>query len=134
MHVLKKNETWAEATVFWNKKVNLKRTCAVTAGQYGFGGNATATSTTYSYAAYDKSVNHFSSVFNKSQTTISGLTETNTQLQQQLQQAQMMYQAMTNCAHPPTYQMPFQPQQQIQSQQQNWKNNDGGGQVNGSSN
>ena len=27
-----KNKTWTEATVFGNKEVNLKRTCAVTAG------------------------------------------------------------------------------------------------------
>ena len=79
-----KNKTWTEATVFWNEEVNLKRTCAVTAGQYGFGGNATDKATTESDAAYEKSVNDFSSAFDKSQTTISGLTTTNTQLQQQL--------------------------------------------------
>ena len=27
-----KNKTWTKATVFWNEEVNLKRTCAVTAG------------------------------------------------------------------------------------------------------
>ena len=129
-----KNKTWAKATVFWNEEVNLKRTCAVTAGKYGFVGNATAASTTDADAAYEQSVNDFSLAFNKSQTTISGLTATNTQLQQQLQQAKMMCQAMTNFAPPPTYQMPFQPQQKMQIQQQNWKNNGGGGQVNGRGN
>ena len=58
-----KNKTWTEATVFWNEEVNLKRTCAVTAGKYGFGSNATATSTIYSDAAYEQSVNDFSSDF-----------------------------------------------------------------------
>ena len=77
-----KNKTWAEATIFWNKEVNLKHTCAVTSGQYGFGDNATATSTTDVDVAYEQLVNDFSSAFDKSQTTISGLTTTNTQLQQ----------------------------------------------------
>ena len=126
-----KNKTWTEATVFWNKDVNLKHTWAVTSGQYGFGGNATDTDTTEADAAYDQSANDFSSAFNKSQTIISGLTATNTPFQKQLQQAQMMCQDMTNCTHPPTYQMPFQTQQQMQSQNKNWKNNDGGGQGNG---
>ena len=117
-----KNKTWTEATVFWNKEVDLKRTCAVTTGQYGFGGNATDTATTEADAAYEQLVHDFSSAFDKSQTTISGLTATNTQLQQQLQQAKMMCQAMTNRVPPATYQMPFQPQQQMQSQHQSWKN------------
>ena len=72
------NKTWSEATVFWNEEVNLKRTCTVTAGQYGFGGNATDTSTTDADAAYEHSINYFSSTLDKSQTTISGLTATNT--------------------------------------------------------
>ena len=42
----RQNKTWTDAKVFWNEKVNLKRTCAVTAGQYIFGGNATDTATT----------------------------------------------------------------------------------------
>ena len=67
-----KNKTWTEATVFWNKEVNLKRTCAVTAGQHAFGGNATNTATTEADAAYEQSVNDFSSAFDKSQTTIQG--------------------------------------------------------------
>ena len=111
--------------------MNLKHTCAVTAVQYGFGGNAIDTATTESDAAYEQSVHDFSSALDKSQTTISGLTATSTQLQQQLQQAQMMCQYMTNRTTPPTYQMSFQTQQQIQSQHQNWKNNNGGGQKNG---
>ena len=77
-----KNKTWTKATVFWNEEVNLKRTCAFTAGQYGFGGNATDTATTESDSAYEQSVHDFSSAFDKSQTTISGLTATNTKLQQ----------------------------------------------------
>ena len=85
-----KNKTWTKATVFWNKEVNLKRTCAVTTGHYGLGGNATDTSTTEEDAAYEQSIYDFSSELDKSQTTISGLTATNTQLQQQLQQAQIM--------------------------------------------
>ena len=44
-----KNKTWTEEIVLWNEEVSLKRTCTVTAGQYGFGGNATATSTTEAY-------------------------------------------------------------------------------------
>ena len=71
---------------FWNEDVNIKRTCLVTAEQYGFSGNMTATSTTNVDTAYEQLVNDFSSAFDKSQTTISGLTATNTQLQQQLQQ------------------------------------------------
>ena len=130
----KNNKTWAEATFFWNEEVTLKRTCAVTAGQCGFGGNSTATSITDADAAYEQSVNDFSLALYKSQTTISGLTATNTQLQQQLQQAQMMCQAMKNRTPPPTYQMPFQPQQQMQIHQQNWNNNGGGIQVNGRGN
>ena len=114
-----KYKTWTEATVFWNEEVNIKRTCAVTSRQYVFGGNATDTATTEADAAYEQSVNDFSSAFNKSQTTISGLTATNTQLQKQLQQAQMMFQAMTKRAPPPTYQMPFQTQQYMHSQHQN---------------
>ena len=89
--------------------MNLKRTCAVTEVQYGFGGNAPDTVTTEADAAYEQSVHDFSSAFNKSQTTISGLTATNTQLQQQLQQAQMMFRAMKNHVSPATYQMSFQP-------------------------
>ena len=89
-----KNKTWTEETVFWKEEVNLKCNCAVKSVQYGFEGNATATATTEADAAYEQLVNDFSSEFNKSQTTISGLTATNTQFQQQLQQAQMMYQAM----------------------------------------
>ena len=108
--------------------MNLKRTCAVTSRQYGFGGNTTDTETTEADAAYEQLVHDFSVVFNKSQTTISGLTATSTQLQQQLQQAQIMCQAMTNRTPPPKYQMPFQPQQQMQSQHQSWKNINGGGQ------
>ena len=123
-----KNKTWTEATVFWNKEVNLKRTCAVTARKYGFGGNTTDTATTEADTAYEQLVHDFSLTFNKSQTKISGLAATNTQLQQQLQQAQMMCQAMKNRVPPETYQMPFQPQQQMQSQQQSWKNSNGGGQ------
>ena len=57
---------------FWNKEVNLKRTCAFTAGQYGFGGNATDTATTEADAAYEQLVHGFSSAFDKSQTTIQG--------------------------------------------------------------
>ena len=38
---------------------------------------------------------------------------------------------MTDRAPPPTYQMPFQPQQQMHIQKKNWNNNGGGGQVNG---
>ena len=128
------NKTWAEATVFWNEEANLTRTCAVTAGQYGFGGNATDTATTEADSAYEQSVNDFSLAFDKIQTMISGLTATNNQLQQQLKQAQIMCQAMTNCVPPPTYQIPFQTKQQMQSQYQNWKNNDRGGQGNGRGN
>ena len=102
---------WTEARVFWNEEVNLKRTCTVKTGNYGFGGNTTDTATTEADAAYEHLVHGFSSAFNKSQKTISGLTATNTQLQQQLKQAQMMYQAMTNCVPLVTYQMPFQPKQ-----------------------
>ena len=108
--------------------MNLKRTCAVTAGQYGFGGNTTDTASTEADASYEKLVHYFSSAFDKSQTTISGLTATNTQLQQQPEQAQMMCQAMTNRVPPATYQIPFQQQQQMQSQHQIWKNKNGGGQ------
>ena len=99
-----------------------------------FGGNTTDKATTEADAAYKQSVHDFYSAFEKIQTTISGLTATNTQLQQQLQHAQMMCQAMTNCTPPPTYKMPFQAQQQMQSQHQNWKNNNGGGQENGRGN
>ena len=106
-----KNKTWTEAIVFWNEEVNLKRTCTVTAGQYIFGGNATDTSTTEADAEYEQSVHDFSLAFDKIQTMISGLTTTNTQFQQQLQQAKMMCQAMTNCVPPATYQMLFQQQQ-----------------------
>ena len=67
-----KNKTWTEATFFWNKEVNLKRTCAVTAGQYGSGGNATDTATTEADAAYEQSVHDFYLASDKSQTTISG--------------------------------------------------------------
>ena len=77
-------KTWTEARVFWSEEVNLKHTCAVTAGKYGFGGNTTDTDTTEADAAYEQSVHDFSLAFDKSQTTISGLTPTNTQLQQQL--------------------------------------------------
>ena len=66
-----KNKTWTEATVFWDEEINLKRTCAVTAGQYVFGGNATDTATTESDTAYEQSVHDFSLDFDKSQTTIS---------------------------------------------------------------
>ena len=101
---------------FLEQRGNLKCTCTVTAGQYGFGVNTTDTATTEADAAYEQSVNDFSSAFDKSQTTISGLTSTNTKLKQQLQQTQMMCQAMTNRVPPATYQMPFQPQQQMHSQ------------------
>ena len=47
-------------------------------------GQLTDTATTEADAAYKQSVHDFSSAFDKSQTTISGLTATNTQLQQQL--------------------------------------------------
>ena len=77
-----KNKTCTEATVFWNEEVNLKRTFAVTAGQYGFEGNTTDTATTEADAVYEQSVHDFSSSSNKSQMTISGLTATNTKLQQ----------------------------------------------------
>ena len=127
-------KTWTEATVFWNKEVNLKCTCTVKAGQYGFGGNTTDTATTEADAAYEQLVHDFSSAFDKIQTTISGLTATNTQLQQQLQQAKIMCHAMNNCIPPSTYQMPFQPQQQIQSQYKNWKNSNRGGHKNGCGN
>ena len=111
--------------------MNLKRTCAVTAGQYGFGGNATDTATTEADAAYEQLVHDFYLAFDKSQTTISGLTSNNTQLQQKLQQAQMIFQAMTNHVPSATYQMPFQPKKQMQSQHQSWKNSNGSGQGNG---
>ena len=75
-----KNKTWTEATVFWNEEVNLKRTCTVTTGKYGFGGNATDTATTESDAAYEQSVKDFLSALGKSHTKISRLTATNTQL------------------------------------------------------
>ena len=114
-----KNKTWTEATVFLNEEVNLKHTCALTVGQYGFRGNATDTSTTEADAAYEQSVHDFSSTFDKSQTTISGLTATNTQLQQQLQQAQIISQAMNNHISPVTFHMPVQTQQQMHSQHQN---------------
>ena len=39
--------------------MNLKRICAVTAGKYGFGGNAPDTDTTEEDAAYEQSVNEF---------------------------------------------------------------------------
>ena len=91
--------------------MNLKRTCAVTAGQYGFGGNATDTATTEEDAAYEHTVNDFSSAFDKSQTPVLGLTATNTQLKHQLQQAHMMCQYMTNHTPPLSYQIPFQTQQ-----------------------
>ena len=110
-----RKENMDQSNSFWNEEVNLKRTCAVTEGQYGFGGNATNTATTEADAAYEQLVHDFSSEFDKSHTTISGLTATNTQMQQQLQQAQIMCQAMTNRVPPVTYQMPFQPQQQMQS-------------------
>ena len=67
----RQNKTWTEATVFWNKEVNLKRTCAVTAGKYGFGGNATDTPTTEADASYEQLIHEFSSAFDKSKTTIS---------------------------------------------------------------
>ena len=131
-HARPEKKTWTEATVFWNEEVNLKRTCVVTAGQYGFGGNTTDTATTEADAAYEQSVHDFPLAFDKSQTTISWLTATNTQLQQQLQQqlkqAKIMCQAMTNRVPPATYQIPFQPQQQMQSHHQSWKNSNGGGQ------
>ena len=114
--------------------MNLKRTCAVTAGQYVFGGNATDTVTTEVDAAYEQSVHDFSSEFDKNQTTISRLTATNAKLHQQQQQAQMMCQAMTNRVPPATYQMMFQSQQQKQSQHQIWKNSNGIGQENGRGN
>ena len=85
-----RNKTWTKATVFWNEEVNLKRTWAVRAGHYGFVGTATDTATTEADAVYEQLVHDFSSAFDKSQTTISWLTTTNTQLQQQLQQALMM--------------------------------------------
>ena len=97
-----KSKTWTEATVFRNEEVNLKHTCKVTVGHYGFGGNATDTATAEADAAYEQSVHDFSLAFDKSQTTISVLTATNTQLQQQLQQAQMMCHAMTNRTPPAT--------------------------------
>ena len=117
----RQKKIWSEATVFWNEEVNLKRTCDVKAGQYGFVGNVTATSTTEADAAYEQPVNYFSLAFDKNQTTISGLTATNTQLQQQMQQAKMMCHDIKNCAPPPTYKITFQPHQQIQSQQENRK-------------
>ena len=49
-------------------------------GTNGFGGNTTDTATIESDAAYEQSVHDFSLSFNKSQTTISGLTATNTQV------------------------------------------------------
>ena len=73
-----KNKTWTEATVFWNKEVNLKRTYACTAGKYGFVGNATDTATTEADTAHEQSVHDFSLAFDKIQTTISGLTANNT--------------------------------------------------------
>ena len=100
-------------------------------GTIWFEGNTNDTTTTEVDAAYEQSVHDFSLAFDKIQTTISGLTATNTQLQQQLQQAQMMCQSVTNRVSPATYQMLFQPQQQMQSQHQIWKNINGGGQENG---
>ena len=114
-----KNKKWTEATFFGNEEVNLKRTCAVTAGQYGFGGNSKDIDTTEADAAYEQAVHDFSLAFDNSQTTISGLTATNTQLQQQLQQAQMMCQSVTNCTPSQKYQIPFQTQQHMQIQHQN---------------
>ena len=75
-----KNKTLIEATVFWNGEVNLNRTSSVTAGQSGFGGKAIDTTTTEAYAAHEQSVHDFYSAFDKSKTTISGLTANNTQL------------------------------------------------------
>ena len=80
----RQKKTWTEATIFWNEEVNLKCTCAVTAGQYGFGGNTNDTANTEADAVYEQSVHDFSLASDKSQTTISGLTATNTQLKQQL--------------------------------------------------
>ena len=77
-----KNKTWTKATIFWNEEVNLKRTCAVTVGEYVFGVNTTDTATTEADATYEQSVNDFSSDFNKCQTKISELTAINIQLQQ----------------------------------------------------
>ena len=74
----KKKKTWTKATIFRNKEVNLKRTCTVTAGQYGFRGNATDTATARADAAYEQLVHDFSLALDKSQTTISGLIATNT--------------------------------------------------------
>ena len=45
--------------------MNLKRTCAVTAGNYNFGGNATTTSNTDADAAYAQLVKYFSFSFRK---------------------------------------------------------------------
>ena len=55
----RQEQKWTEATVFCNKEVNLKRTCAVTVGQYEFGGNTTDTATTEADAAYEQSVHDF---------------------------------------------------------------------------
>ena len=129
-----KNKTWTDAIFFWYKEVNLKRTCVVTAGQYGFGGSTIDTANTEVDAAYEQSLHGFYLAFDKSQTKISGLTATNIQFQQQPQQAKMRCQAMTNRVPTATYQMPFQLQQQMQSQQQSWKNSNGGGQENGRGN
>ena len=52
-------KTWTEATIFWNEEVNLKCTCAVIAGQYGFGGNTNDTATTDAEAEYEKLVHDF---------------------------------------------------------------------------
>ena len=54
-----KNKTWTESTVFWNKEVNLKRTCSVTAGNNGFEGNTNDTATTEPDAEYEQSVYAF---------------------------------------------------------------------------
>ena len=50
--------------------MNLKRACAVTAGKYGFGGNATNTANTEADVAYEQSVQDFFCVWQESNDNI----------------------------------------------------------------
>ena len=91
-------KTWRHFCQFWKDKIQLKRDTNLNAGQFGFGMNANEAGGDVD-AEFTNSVANFAQAHQKTQTTISNLTNTNAQLQQQIQQMQWQMNQNANNAN-----------------------------------
>ena len=88
-------KTWNHFKNFWKAKIKLKADTSLNASQFGYGPNATdEQQTSDADAKYTNSVANFANAHNNTQSVISNLSSTNSQLHSVLPQIQQQMYSM----------------------------------------